>query len=45
MHELTELPNTATDFTEYDNKARITKIMNTFLEFLKSNNLVLKFQV
>lgn len=40
VQELVELANTATDFTEDDIKARNTKIMDAFLEFLRSNALI-----
>lgn len=40
VQELIELAKTATDFTEDDIKARNTKIMDAFLEFLRKNALI-----
>lgn len=39
VHELIELANTATDFSEDDIKARNAEIMNAFLDFLCQNTL------
>ena len=38
--ELVSLAQTATDFTENDIEARSQKIQETFLDFLKDNNLL-----
>lgn len=39
IHELTQLANTAADFTEVDILERNRSIMNSFIEFLRDNDL------
>ena len=41
IHELVKLANTASDFTEEDIIKRNRIIMNSFIEFLRENNLTI----
>ena len=40
VHELTELASSSTDFTEEDIKSRYVSMMDTFIEYLYTNNLM-----